>query len=152
MPVAIAGLSLGYLFMQRSSASSQPRYQTYGQPESTTGYAQERAGQMTSQAQERAGQMAGQARYQARRVEDRFQQMLQENPLAVGAVAFALGAAIGLTVPATRKEHELMGEARDSLMQQAKSSAQDTLQRAQRVAEEAQSAAKQEAQAQDLSY
>jgi ElaB/YqjD/DUF883 family membrane-anchored ribosome-binding protein len=168
IPAALAGIGIGWLLMNRRSSATggQIQYQSQSTTGETVGRAQEQAGQITSQAQERAGQMAsqaqeraeqmaGQARYQARRAEDRFQQMLQENPLAVGAVALAVGAAVGLAVPETRKEHELMGETRDSLMQQAKSTAQDTLQRAERVAEEAQrsatQAAKQEAKEQGLS-
>jgi len=44
---------------------------------------------------------------------------LNENPLAVGAAAFALGAVVGLAIPATRYEGELMGEARDELLKKA---------------------------------
>jgi hypothetical protein len=41
--------------------------------------------------------------------------MLQENPLAVGTLAVGVGAAVGLAIPETSKEHEVMGEARDNL-------------------------------------
>ena len=44
---------------------------------------------------------------------------INENPLAVGAAAFALGAVVGLAIPATRYEGELMGEARDELLKKA---------------------------------
>ena len=44
---------------------------------------------------------------------------LNENPLAVGAAAFALGAVVGLAIPSTRYEGELMGEARDELLKKA---------------------------------
>jgi len=111
------------------------------------GQAQETASNVVGQARETADQLASQAQYQAQRVEDRFQQTLQENPLALGAIAVVLGAAVGLAVPATQKEHELMGETRDSLLEQAKSTAQstaqDAMQKVERVAQEAQSAAKQ---------
>ena len=76
--------------------------------------------------------------------------MLQENPLAVGALAIGAGAAVGLAIPQTVKEHEVMGEARDTLVVRAQEKAQDAQQRAQRVAEEAQSAAQQEAENQGL--
>ena len=76
--------------------------------------------------------------------------MLQENPLAVGALAIGAGAAVGLAVPQTSQEHEAMGEARDSLVEKAQEKAQEAQQRAQRVAEEAQSAAKEEAENQGL--
>jgi ElaB/YqjD/DUF883 family membrane-anchored ribosome-binding protein len=122
---------------------------------------QDKAGQVASQAQDKAGQVAGQAqdrvsrlgdqaRYQARRASGGFQRMLRENPLAVGALGVGVGAAVGLAIPETAKEHEVMGEARDTLVEKAQEKAQDAQQRVQRVAEEAQGAAQQEAENQGL--
>ena len=79
-----------------------------------------------------------------------FQRMLRENPLTVGALAAGLGAGVGLAIPETTKEHEVMGEARDNLVGTVQEKAQDAQQRVQRVAEEAQSAAKGEAENQGL--
>ena len=76
--------------------------------------------------------------------------MLQENPLAVGGLAIGAGAAVGLAIPQTAKEHEAMGEARDTVVEKAQEKAQDAQQRVQRVAEEVQSAAKEEAENQGL--
>jgi len=76
--------------------------------------------------------------------------VLRENPLAVGALAAGLGAGVGLAIPETTKEHEVMGEARDNLVGTVQEKAQDAQQRVQRVAEEAQSAAKGEAENQGL--
>ena len=77
--------------------------------------------------------------------------MLQESPLALGALALGIGAAVGFAVPGTSKEDELMGEARDNLVESGKQSAQDARQRAQRAIEEGRRAAEQEADRQDLS-
>lgn len=125
------------------------------------GGTQEKAGQVAAQAQDKAGQVAArtknhvgrvgeQARYQARRASGGFQRMLRENPLAVGALAVGAGAAVGLAIPETSKEHEVMGEARDNLVEKAQDKAQQAQQKVQRVAEEAQSAAKEEAGNQGL--
>lgn len=116
----------------------------------TTTQVQDRAGQAASRTQDRAGRLAEGARYQARRASGGFQRMLQENPLAVGALGVGVGAAVGLAIPETNKEHEVMGEARDNLVEKAQEKAQDAQQRVQRVAEEAQSAARQEADNQGL--
>ncbi len=116
----------------------------------TASQAQDRAGQVASQAQDRVSQLGSRTRGQAERARGGFQRMLQENPLAVGALAVGAGAAVGLAMPQTIKEHEVMGEARDSLVETAQEKVQDAQQRAQRVAEEAQSAAKEEAQNQNL--
>lgn len=76
-------------------------------------------------------------RYQAQRAKSNFQYMLEENPMAVGAMAIAAGATLGLMLPSTQKEDELMGDTRDQLLEQAKSTAKETAQKAQHVAEEA---------------
>jgi ElaB/YqjD/DUF883 family membrane-anchored ribosome-binding protein len=127
----------------------------------TASQAQEKAGQVASQAQDKVEQVAGQAqdqvsrlgdqaRYQARRASGGFQRMLRENPLSVGALAAGVGAAVGLAIPETTKEHEVMGETRDNLVETVQEKAQDAQQKVQRVAEEAQSAAKDEAENQGL--
>jgi hypothetical protein len=112
--------------------------------------AQETAGNIVDQAQETAGNIAYQARHQAQRAEDRFQYQLRENPLAIGALAIALGAAVGLAVPETQVEHEFMGEARDKLVDKAQDVARDTMDKVQRVAgdvmEEAQTAVRERIQ------
>jgi ElaB/YqjD/DUF883 family membrane-anchored ribosome-binding protein len=104
------------------------------------------AGQMAGQVQETATQLGAQAQYQAQRAASGFDQMMQERPLAVAAGAVALGIAVGLSLPSTPQEDRLMGEARDSLLQQAQQAAQDTAQKVQTVAQEAVGAAKDEAQ------
>jgi gas vesicle protein len=95
---------------------------------------QETASSVASQTQEAVGYIADQAQYQAQRVEERFQQVLYENPLAVGAVALALGTAVGFSLPQTQRENELLGEARDTLVDRAQEVAQDTLEKVQQVA------------------
>ncbi len=114
------------------------------------GRAQDRAGDLGSRARDRASQLGSQARQQASRAGGGFQRMLNENPLTVGALAVGAGAAIGLAIPETSKEHEVMGEARDTVVEKAQEKAQDAQQRVQRVAEEAQGAAQQEAENQGL--
>jgi ElaB/YqjD/DUF883 family membrane-anchored ribosome-binding protein len=112
--------------------------------------AQDRAAEVAGRAQDRVGNLADQARYQARRASGGFQRMLRENPLSVGALAVGVGTAVGLAIPESAKEHEVMGEARDNLVEKAQEKAQEAQQKVQRVAEEAQSAAKEEASNQGL--
>jgi ElaB/YqjD/DUF883 family membrane-anchored ribosome-binding protein len=156
VPAALTGIGLGWLLMsaRKQSASGPSAGQTASQAQSraqeTASQAQERAGQVASQARDRVSQLGGRAQGQAQRARGGFQRMLQENPLAVGALAVGTGAAVGLAVPQTSREHEVMGEARDSLVETAQEKTQDAQQRARRVAEEAQNAAKEEAQNQDL--
>ncbi len=108
------------------------------------------ASQLGNRTRDRAGRLGSQARHQAGRAGSGFQRMLHENPLTVGTLAVGAGAAIGLAIPETSKEHEVMGEARDTVVEKAQEKAQDAQQRVQRVAEEAQGAAQQEAGNQGL--
>jgi hypothetical protein len=64
---------------------------------------------------------------QARRVEQTFESQLRENPLAMGAIAVAIGAAIGLALPHTQKEDELMGPAKEKLLGKAENLASGAL-------------------------
>ena len=78
----------------------------------------------------RAGRMAmRRAQMGAHRVEEGFEATMRDNPLAVGAVALAIGAAVGLALPHTAKEDELMGAAKDRLIDRAQGMAHDALQK-----------------------
>ncbi|HEU6449979.1 MAG TPA: DUF3618 domain-containing protein [Gemmatimonadaceae bacterium] len=107
-----------------------------------SGTAQEKAGELADRAQGMAGNVADETRYQARRLEDQF----YENPLAIGAAALTLGVAVGLAIPETRGEQELMGGARDRLAERARNVAEETKDKVEnvveRVADQAQSTAK----------
>lgn len=108
--------------------------------------AQERVGQFAEQAQEKVGQFTDQAQYGARQAKSRFDDTLQENPLALGAVVVAAGIAVGLSLPETPWEDQLMGEARDSVVQKAQGAAQETMEKVQQVAQQVQEPAKQAVQ------
>jgi ElaB/YqjD/DUF883 family membrane-anchored ribosome-binding protein len=114
------------------------------------GQARERMSQAGDRTREQAGRAQAQAQEQAQRAQGGFERALQENPLAVGIAAIGIGAAVGLAIPSTAKENELMGETRDKLANRAQRQVQEASQRAQRVAQEARSAAEEEASRQDL--
>ena len=95
------------------------------------------------QAYEKVGELGSQAREQ-------YDYYIEENPLAVGAVALALGAAVGLSIPSTRYESQLMGETRDNLLQKAQESAGGLVDKVKQVASEAQKTIGDEAKAQGL--
>nr|UXE45865.1 hypothetical protein Hi04_10k_c5380_00017 [uncultured bacterium] len=85
----------------------------------------ERVSGMYDQAQQTAERVKTGAQEQAQMAQDRFNRAMDENPLAVGAIALAVGTAIGLAIPQTRKENEWMGEARDNLFDTAQSAVQN---------------------------
>jgi ElaB/YqjD/DUF883 family membrane-anchored ribosome-binding protein len=62
---------------------------------------------------------------------------INENPLAVGAAAFALGAVVGLAIPSTRYEGELLGETRDELLRKAQDKGSMLLDKTRHVVDEA---------------
>jgi len=105
--------------------------------------AQERASQVVDTVQDTASDVYERGAYYADRLEDRFQQQLSESPLVVGAISLALGAAVGLAVPNTRKENEWMGEARDTLVERATEVASQAVDKVQNVAGEVASQAQQ---------
>lgn len=98
--------------------------------------AQEAAEEAAQRAQHTAGAIAGRTAYAAGRVEDNAQRMMRENPLAVGAIALAVGAVAGFALPQTERENEFMGEARDSLLERAQGAAEETIGKVQHVASE----------------
>lgn len=72
------------------------------------------AGRLTlDETKARAGELAQRARDQVQRVQGGLQNLLREQPLALGAIGLAIGAVIAASAPRTRKEDELMGEASD---------------------------------------
>lgn len=77
------------------------------------------AGQLVHQTQEIVGNVAHTARDQAWRAERGMESSFRANPLAVGAVAVAVGAAVGYALPRTRREDVLLGGARDRLLRGA---------------------------------
>src|ERR1700720_4270945 len=52
---------------------------------------------------------------------------IEERPLAVGVAALALGLLAGVALPATRREDQLLGDARDDLLDSAREAGRDAL-------------------------
>ena len=63
-------------------------------------------------------------RSQTQRLGTGYSTMLQENPMAAGAIAIAAGALIGALLPITQPENRLMGKASDKLKSKASDIAQ----------------------------
>lgn len=88
-----------------------------------------------------AGDLAGRAIDKASDLgtmaQEKYSQYLEEKPWAIGVVALAAGAAIGMAIPSTRYEGELMGEARINLMNKVQDSATDLVDKAKQMATDA---------------
>ncbi|BCB61234.1 hypothetical protein HaloA020_19350 [Halomonas sp. A020] len=72
-----------------------------------------------SHAQQGTHQRIDHMKERAHHVSDRSSDFIQEHPLVVGALGFALGAALASLSATTRKENETLGEYRDHAMDQA---------------------------------
>lgn len=107
-------------------------------------------GEVIGQVQDTSGQVLDQVQEQASRAQTFLQRQLEENPLIVGAVAVAIGGVLAGTVRPTPREDKMMGDVRDRLVQSAQEVTQETMHKVGRVVDEAQSAAADEAQKQEL--
>jgi ElaB/YqjD/DUF883 family membrane-anchored ribosome-binding protein len=84
----------------------------------------ERAGEFKERAGERIGELGGEARRQTRRIKTNLQHATEENPLALAIGAAVVGLALGMLLPGTQREDELMGPARDQLVDRAERTAE----------------------------
>ncbi len=174
VPAAMAGIGLGWLFMSARQDNQdnkpqqniyyQPTYspQAYNQrvdqnqpsdgtalPGQLAGQASDRVAQVANSTSQSVSQIGTKASSTARRSADSLGDLVQRNPLAVGAVTMGLGMLAGLAVPETEQENQMLGPAHDAVMERAGQLAREKTQQAQNVAREAMRTAKQEAWNQD---
>jgi hypothetical protein len=76
--------------------------------------------QTTGTVKETVKRTTNTAQMQAERAREGFNSLLEEQPLILGALGIALGAAIGAVLPSTEQEDRLVGEMRDKAMEKAK--------------------------------
>ena len=84
----------------------------------------ERAGEFKDRAGERIGDLGSEARRKSRRIKTNLQHAAEENPLALAIGAAVVGLALGMLLPGTRREDELMGSSRDQLVDRAERTAE----------------------------
>ncbi|MFW6062208.1 MAG: DUF3618 domain-containing protein [Planctomycetota bacterium] len=109
------------------------------------------ASQAAHRLQTTGSHVADSATHAARRAKREVWSSFQEHPLAVGAAVAAAGVALGMLLPSSRREDELMGEARDDVLDTAKEAGMDLARRGEEVGQAALHAAEDEAEQQDLS-
>lgn len=110
------------------------------------GSVRERASELSHRTRDKATALGYNTRYKARRAQTGFWQMMEENPLAVGLATLTLGVLAGLSLPATRRENELMGETRDRLVDRIEEAGREALEKGKQVAETAVETVKDEAE------
>ena len=116
--------------------------QAAGAVQGAAGQAAGAVQQAAGQAQDTAQRLGSQVQSGAQRARYGLEDALYESPLGVGAIALAVGVAVGLAAPSTDLENQVMGEARDNVVQRAQETAQETLHKAQHVAQQTAEATK----------
>lgn len=90
-------------------------------------------GNLVSTTYDAAGNVINTGYHKAQKQYDYY---IEENPLAIGAVALAVGAAVGLSVPSSNFESNLMGETRDNLVGQATDQVSNFINKAEDIVQE----------------
>jgi hypothetical protein len=154
VPAALAGIGLAWLALADRGSAARRRYDRvdreaggFGHAEyavGTTGQGRE-AGAVWSDETSRPGlrEAAEGVRRTSRRAGSQLQQAMRTNPLAVGAIAAGVGAAIGFALPETERENEWMGESRDAMIDRAQEMARDAAERVKDAADSVKGAADQ---------
>jgi ElaB/YqjD/DUF883 family membrane-anchored ribosome-binding protein len=83
-------------------------------------------------------EMADRMRYAARDVQRRGQRLASDRPFATGIIAAAVGLAIGLALPETERENEVLGEMRDTVVDRGREVVRSAAERVQDAAGEVQ--------------
>jgi ElaB/YqjD/DUF883 family membrane-anchored ribosome-binding protein len=81
--------------------------------------ARERMSDVASDVSERASEIGAKARQQTTRMKSSLQDSVQDSPLGVAIGAVVLGLTVGLLLPRTEREDEVMGPARDRIVSRA---------------------------------
>jgi hypothetical protein len=86
--------------------------------------AREKAERLKGSVSEKTGVAGEELRGKAGEVGSVFHDILENNPLAIAAAAFAIGSALGLGLPETEKEREVLGEAGSLMREKAAQAAE----------------------------
>jgi ElaB/YqjD/DUF883 family membrane-anchored ribosome-binding protein len=86
----------------------------------TTDKVKETAGRATDTLRETVNKTGDIAQSQVKKVRDGFNELLEDQPLILGAVGLAVGAMIGAAFPSTEQEDRLVGEIRDKTINKGK--------------------------------
>ena len=100
----------------------------------------DQAVQLGQQGYDQLAQLGQQGYQQLRRAQQRSEELVHDNPLVVGALAVAAGVGVGMLLPATRHENQLLGKTRDRLLHEAKTAASRLAETTQHAAHDLKSA------------
>ena len=110
---------------QIRDAAHDAKEQTLESYEEAKQSAAERMSSMRLSARESLDHAKESLHHRAESARGAYDNLLDDHPLILGAVAVALGLAVGLLLPATEKEDQMMGSTRDGLLDQARAIVDD---------------------------
>lgn len=154
LPVTLVGIGLAWLMALGRQPAQHEGYGAYGSGSSGPGIREKASGAMHGVSErmssmresasgsmgsmkERAGHVSESAKQQWQRARGGIDSLINEQPLALGAIGLAIGAIMGGIAPRTRKEEEMMGEASRNLMEKTKEAAAPHLEKAKETAQQA---------------
>ncbi|HEX2914260.1 MAG TPA: DUF3618 domain-containing protein [Chloroflexia bacterium] len=108
------------------------------------------AGEVGDTVSNTVGNVASGVQHGAQNLANQPQQMIQDNPLMIGAIALAAGVLVGMMLPSTKIENQLLGETRENVMDKVQDIASQTKDKVENVAEKVQQTTKEEAKNQGL--
>lgn len=151
IPVALMGVSLAWLMWSgRDGRHESSRIDSADAMRHRLGEAgdnvREQAERVREGARERAVRVREGTMQSVEQARDGLGTLLYEQPLLIGALGVAAGAALGAMLPATRQEDEVMGEASDQLGESVKQQMHLQLRKGKRAAEAAGDAVREEVQ------
>ncbi len=111
LPVTLSGLALGWLVMATRRPPDEPR--------DGPSTAAQSAREALAGARQAADRGVERVRSRSREARQTYARLLDEQPLVLGIVGVAAGAALGATLPASEAEDRALGGARDELVREA---------------------------------
>jgi hypothetical protein len=142
LPVALVGVGLAWLMAagrrpgadggaeHSAGAMAERASDTLDRTKEKLGAAKDRMTGGLESARASAGDLASGARRQMDRARSGMDYLVQEQPLALGAIGLAIGAVLAAAAPRTEAEDELMGTASDRVGEQAKEAAKEQIDQA----------------------
>ena len=131
-PLSDMGRAVGSRASSAVDAASDARDDLARKASNAVGTAGDAAGDVIGEARRVAGQVPEGLQDVTRDVGNTTQRVFEENPLAVGAAAVAVGAAIGMALPATRTERRVLGPTTERFVDQAQEAISRPLEQAER--------------------
>ncbi len=131
LPLALVGVGIAWLMMSSRRPAAEAAH--VSSASAVGSGVMDKVAQTTQKisdtaqaARERARQVGEAAKQGVDRVRSGYGYLLNEQPLALGAIGLALGAALAAGAPRTRQEDQLFGDASDRLTDKAEAAAHET--------------------------